>query len=137
MKPIALVTSQFPPQVGGVGHSAARVARLLARSGKPVHVVAFQKHAEPVALDEAITSTREDELIVHRVLIHHPPGGSEAAARLHLARAVCRRAETVARASAEERPVNPLAHRGVEVDCATDPQPFAVFRQVIPIAYGR
>jgi cob(I)alamin adenosyltransferase len=37
------------------------------------------------------------------------PGGSEAAARLHLARAVCRRAERVALSAAEERPVNPLA----------------------------
>jgi cob(I)alamin adenosyltransferase len=37
------------------------------------------------------------------------PGGSEAAARLHLARVVCRRAERVALRTAEERPVNPLA----------------------------
>jgi cob(I)alamin adenosyltransferase len=37
------------------------------------------------------------------------PGGSEAAARLHLARAVCRRAESVALWAADERPVNPLA----------------------------
>ena len=37
------------------------------------------------------------------------PGGSEAAARLHLARAVCRRAERVALGAAEEQPVNPLA----------------------------
>ena len=37
------------------------------------------------------------------------PGGSEAAARLHVARAVCRRAELVALGAADERPVNPLA----------------------------
>jgi cob(I)alamin adenosyltransferase len=37
------------------------------------------------------------------------PGGSEAAARLHVARAVCRRAERTVLASARERPVNPLA----------------------------
>ena len=37
------------------------------------------------------------------------PGGTEAAARLHLARAVCRRAESVALWAADERPVNPLA----------------------------
>jgi glycosyltransferase involved in cell wall biosynthesis len=78
MKPIALVTSQYPPQLGGVGHSASRVARLLARAGRDVHVVAFQKHAEAVALDEAITSTREGDVLVHRVLVHHPPGGTEA-----------------------------------------------------------
>jgi len=37
------------------------------------------------------------------------PGGSETAARLHLARAVCRRAERVALGVADERPVNPAA----------------------------
>jgi cob(I)alamin adenosyltransferase len=37
------------------------------------------------------------------------PGGTETAARLHIARAVCRRAESVALWAAEERPVNPLA----------------------------
>jgi cob(I)alamin adenosyltransferase len=37
------------------------------------------------------------------------PGGSEAAARLHVARAVCRRAEREVLAAALERSVNPLA----------------------------
>jgi cob(I)alamin adenosyltransferase len=37
------------------------------------------------------------------------PGGSEAAARLHVARAVCRRAESVTLWAAGERPVDPLA----------------------------
>jgi cob(I)alamin adenosyltransferase len=37
------------------------------------------------------------------------PGGTEAAARLHVARAVCRRAESVAIWAASERPVDPLA----------------------------
>jgi cob(I)alamin adenosyltransferase len=37
------------------------------------------------------------------------PGGTEAAARLHVARSVCRRAERDALAAASERPVNPLA----------------------------
>jgi len=37
------------------------------------------------------------------------PGGSEAAARLHVARAVCRRAERAALSAAGEYPVNPLA----------------------------
>ena len=36
------------------------------------------------------------------------PGGSEGAARLHVARAVCRRAESVVIWAASERPVNPL-----------------------------
>jgi cob(I)alamin adenosyltransferase len=37
------------------------------------------------------------------------PGGTEAAARLHVARAVCRRAEREVLAAGRERPVNPLA----------------------------
>jgi cob(I)alamin adenosyltransferase len=37
------------------------------------------------------------------------PGGSEAAARLHVARSVCRRVEREVLAAAAERPVNPLA----------------------------
>jgi cob(I)alamin adenosyltransferase len=37
------------------------------------------------------------------------PGGTEAAGRLHVARAVCRRAERTVLAAALERPVNPLA----------------------------
>jgi cob(I)alamin adenosyltransferase len=36
------------------------------------------------------------------------PGGSEAAARLHVARSVCRRVESVVLGAASERPVNPL-----------------------------
>ena len=37
------------------------------------------------------------------------PGGTEAASRLHVARAVCRRAERELLAAAQQRPVNPLA----------------------------
>ena len=37
------------------------------------------------------------------------PGGSEAASRLHVARAVCRRAEREVLEAARARPVNPLA----------------------------
>jgi cob(I)alamin adenosyltransferase len=37
------------------------------------------------------------------------PGGNETAARLHVARAVCRRVESVVLWAAAERPVNPLA----------------------------
>ena len=37
------------------------------------------------------------------------PGGSESAARLHVARAICRRAEREVLQAARSRPVNPLA----------------------------
>ena len=74
-----LITGQYPPQVGGVGHSAHRVANLLARRGLQVHVVALQKHAMPLAFDESYTSTQEGEVLVHRVKVYHPTPGNDAA----------------------------------------------------------
>ncbi len=72
-----LVTGQYPPQVGGVGHSAYRVANLLASKGLQVHVVTFQKHASPLPFDESFTSTPEGEVLVHRVKVFHPNMGAE------------------------------------------------------------
>ncbi len=76
-----LVTGQYPPEVGGVGHSAYRVANLLASRGLQVHVVALQKHPEPLPFEECYTSAQEGETLVHRVKVYHPaitPGASEA-----------------------------------------------------------
>jgi glycosyltransferase involved in cell wall biosynthesis len=78
-----IVTGQYPPQVGGVGHSAYRVANLLARNGVKVHVVALQKNAVPLPFDESFSSTQEGEILVHRVKVYHPEwregtNGSEA-----------------------------------------------------------
>lgn len=67
-----IVTGQYPPQVGGVGHSAQRVAQLLAQNGLRVHVVALQKHPVPLPFDESFTSTPEGEVLVHRVKVFHP-----------------------------------------------------------------
>ncbi len=75
-----LVTGQYPPQVGGVGHSAHRVANMLAGHGLQVHVVAFQKHAGPVPFDESYSSTPEGEVLVHRVKVHQPALHAEAGA---------------------------------------------------------
>jgi glycosyltransferase involved in cell wall biosynthesis len=72
-----LVTSQYPPQLGGVGHSASRVARLLHGAGLEVHVVAFQKHPEPLPLDECIEDREEGGILVHRVKVFHDPAGAE------------------------------------------------------------
>ena len=74
-----LVTGQYPPQVGGVGHSAHRVANLLASRGLQVHVIALQKHPTPLAFDESYTSTQEGAVLVHRVKVYHPAPGSDAA----------------------------------------------------------
>ncbi len=66
-----IVTGQYPPQVGGVGHSAYRVANLLASRGLQVHVVALQKHPAPLPFDESFSSTQEGEVLVHRVKVFH------------------------------------------------------------------
>jgi glycosyltransferase involved in cell wall biosynthesis len=67
-----IVTGQYPPQVGGVGHSAHRVANILATRGLQVHVVALQKHPTPLPFDESFSSTQEGEVLVHRVKVFHP-----------------------------------------------------------------
>ncbi|MGH7601763.1 MAG: glycosyltransferase [bacterium] len=67
-----IVTGQYPPQVGGVGHSAHRVANILASRGLQVHVVALQKHPTPLPFDESVVSTQEGEVLVHRVKVFHP-----------------------------------------------------------------
>lgn len=71
-----LVTGQYPPQVGGVGHSAHRVANLLASRGWQVHVVAFQKNTAPLPFDESVVSTQEGGVLVHRVKVFHPNVGA-------------------------------------------------------------
>ncbi|MGH7494291.1 MAG: glycosyltransferase [bacterium] len=67
-----IVTGQYPPQVGGVGHSAHRVANILASRGLRVHVVALQKHPTQLPFDESFTSVQEGEVLVHRVKVFHP-----------------------------------------------------------------
>lgn len=67
-----IVTGQYPPQIGGVGHSAHRVANILASRGLQVHVVALQKHPAPLPFDESFSSTQEGEVLVHRVKVFHP-----------------------------------------------------------------
>lgn len=73
-----IVTGQYPPQVGGVGHSAHRVANMLANRGMTVQVVAFQKHPEPIPFDESLTSTMENNVLVHRIKVYYPPSDNGA-----------------------------------------------------------
>ncbi|MEM7115912.1 MAG: glycosyltransferase family 4 protein [Chloroflexota bacterium] len=69
---VCILTSQYPPQTGGLGHSTHRIANLLASQGINAHVVAFRKSATPVAFDEAITTTVEGNVTVHRVDVWNP-----------------------------------------------------------------
>ena len=66
-----IVTGQYPPQVGGVGHSAYRITNLLASRGMNVHVVAFEKHPKPLPFDESFTSTQEGDVLVHRIKVYY------------------------------------------------------------------
>lgn len=69
---VCILTSQYPPQTGGLGHSTHRIANLLASQGIEAHVAAFRKSPTPVALDEAITTTVEGEVTVHRIDVWNP-----------------------------------------------------------------
>jgi cob(I)alamin adenosyltransferase len=64
---------------------------------------------EQVAIDELERDCDEANASLPELKSFVLPGGSEAASRLHVARAVCRRAERVVLAASRERPVNPLA----------------------------
>ncbi len=68
---ITIVTSQYPPQIGGVGHSAHRIANMLSRKGLDVHVIVVQKSAEPLPFDECISTQPEGPITVHRVQVFH------------------------------------------------------------------
>lgn len=60
------------------------------------------------ALEEALERYQEEVPPLRHFVL---PGGTEAAARLHIARTACRRAERAAVALAQEEPVNPEALR--------------------------
>jgi glycosyltransferase involved in cell wall biosynthesis len=81
MKPLrtCIVTGQYPPQVGGVGHSAYRVANMLASQGLQVHVAVLQKHPVPLPFDESVSSTQEGAVLVHRVKVFHANPSAESA----------------------------------------------------------
>lgn len=69
---ICIVTSQYPPQIGGLGHSTHRIATMLAKHGVATHVVVFTKHHRPVSFDDSLETSREGEITVHRAKVWHP-----------------------------------------------------------------
>ena len=82
MPRICILTSQYPPDMGGVGHSCHRVANYLASQGLDVHVLHFRKFPESLPIDEAVEMTSEGGVTVRRARICHPdwrashaPGG--------------------------------------------------------------
>ena len=62
---ICLSTSSYPPEVGGVGVAAQRLARLLTAAGYRVHVVT---PVEVAGATGEVRHTQEDDVTVHRIL---------------------------------------------------------------------
>jgi glycosyltransferase involved in cell wall biosynthesis len=71
---VCLLTNEYPPDVGGVGTSAHRIANLLADCGLEMHVLHLDKAPEPRLLDEAVETTREGSVVVHRAQVGYPDG---------------------------------------------------------------
>ena len=69
---VCLLTNQYPPDTGGVGNSAHRVANYLASQSLSVHVLHFRKSHTPLPLDEAVETTGEGPVTVHRAQVWHP-----------------------------------------------------------------
>ena len=73
---VCITTLEFPPDIGGVGESVHRIARMLQQEGYQVHVAVFRaKHRLVRALDpQSCQTTIQDGILVHRL---HYPGCSE------------------------------------------------------------
>jgi L-malate glycosyltransferase len=68
---ICITTLEFPPDVGGVGESVARIAKLLTKEGYEVHVAVFRSKQrlvpQGVRRPASCTSTEQDGIHVHRI----------------------------------------------------------------------
>lgn len=69
---VCLITHEYPPEVGGVGQSARRIAKLLLEAGIDLEVLVLTKHECPIPLDESVTSEENDGVLVHRALVWMP-----------------------------------------------------------------
>lgn len=69
---VCILTSQYPPQTGGLGHSTHRIAHMLADHGLTTHVVALRKSPYTVPFDESITTSVEGAVTVHRTQVWCP-----------------------------------------------------------------
>ncbi|MEM7063978.1 MAG: glycosyltransferase [Cyanobacteria bacterium P01_B01_bin.77] len=66
---VCITTLEFPPDIGGVGESVARIAKLLQATGHEVHVAVFhskQRKAEGYHRSDCST-TNQDGIQVHRL----------------------------------------------------------------------
>lgn len=68
---ICITSLEFPPDVGGVGESVARIARLLTEAGYKVHVAIFRSKqrftAEGIRRPPSCTTIERDGIYIHRI----------------------------------------------------------------------
>ncbi|MES1024330.1 glycosyltransferase [Gloeocapsa sp. BRSZ] len=68
---VCITTLEFPPDIGGVGESVNRIARLLLGLNYEVHVAVFHSKDRKVSADcrrrSSCTTTEQDGLFVHRI----------------------------------------------------------------------
>jgi L-malate glycosyltransferase len=68
---ICLTTLEYPPDVGGVGESVNRIAKMLIKAGYEVHVAVFRSKQRLVTDNTrrraSCTTTLQDEIFVHRI----------------------------------------------------------------------
>jgi L-malate glycosyltransferase len=68
---ICITTLEFPPDVGGVGESVSRIAKLLTQEGYEVHVAVFRSKQRLVTNGErrqaSCKTTLQDNIYVHRI----------------------------------------------------------------------
>jgi L-malate glycosyltransferase len=73
MKPrtVCITTLEFPPDVGGVGESVARIAKLLTAAGYQVHVAVFRSKQrlvpEGTRRRACCTTEQQGDITVHRI----------------------------------------------------------------------
>src|SRR3977135_888441 len=81
---VCLITHEFPPDVGGVGQSARRVATLMVEAGVDPEVLILARHSTPVPLDESVTSEEIEGLLVHRALVWMPGWSPDSTKRVFM-----------------------------------------------------
>ncbi|MEL7245044.1 MAG: hypothetical protein AAGM40_22315 [Cyanobacteria bacterium J06573_2] len=68
---ICITTIEFPPDVGGVGESVHRIAKMLTGKGYEVHVAVFRSSQRSVPDDTyrraGYKTTVQEDIFVHRI----------------------------------------------------------------------
>ena len=83
---VCLITRQYPPQIGGVGHSTQRVARMLSGLKLDLHVVVIEKEPAPVVVSRRIDTSMQEAITLHRVRVWDKQDVDDADNQTHINR---------------------------------------------------